>query len=251
MSFPTYVPTPTQERELWRIVQPYKLESLLSGDLWFVRIDSFGDPREGDLPTKNLGLLAKGPKYASEWLTNEYAKNKLISYAICLTRSDCGPKQYLWDHFSKPEETIAIRTSVAAVNEAISPFSKIGMPVQFGNVEYIDHSTETIVEDNLIRAVYTVDKEWEKECEARVLLYLSGTVTSNLYYSGTSIIKSPIQRSRGHWTGTDNHRKAIIARIDPEKFIHEIRLHPRMSPNDRILVLGIISRFNMKHKLRP
>lgn len=52
-----FVSSPPTTRYLWQVIQPYKLETYLEGGLWFSRLDTFKDGKEGTLPLPNIGIL--------------------------------------------------------------------------------------------------------------------------------------------------------------------------------------------------
>ena len=245
-------------KNLWRVMDTNKLETLLQGGLWFARLDQFGDEREGSLPTPNLGLLNKLPKPVATWVAEEYERSVLRSYALCWHMSDADPDTSLWQAFSGSGTGVAVRSDYQSLKKAIAPISGNDGPVHFSSIHYIDHDTDTISDHNVIDAAFTVRNEFSYEREARILIHTHGTAAFNSLYGrkgplGLLVVPSDPSSSSGgghELTGGHANGRAIVISVKPKELIHEVLLGSNMTEENRKSVRLLLARYDMGSRIR-
>lgn len=230
-----------------------KLQTFLNGGLWLARLDTFGPikkTREGELPLPNLGLLDKMPKFMVAWVEKQYHLAVMRSYASCWSKDGHTPNDDLWNSsFGGYGNGVAIGTTPEEVSIAIAAITSSSGPAYFGSVRYIDHYTDTIPEGNTLEAAFVVRHDYCAENEARVLVHSYGqnAVRYLLNNSGPhGPLISPVppnQSSSGEreFVGGHSDGRAIVIRIERERFIRKIVFGSRVSVADRNRVTNLIS----------
>lgn len=253
---------PPTSRHLWHLFfwpLEQKLKTFLESGLWLARLDTFAEASESQLPHANLGLLVKAGTPLIPWIQAQYQMEARSAYASCWHMSEADPSAYAWEQFGLNGRGVAIRTTPEAMWSALRPVSGPDGPVYFGAIEYIDHDTSTIQPENVIAAALAVDKKYQQEMEARVLIHTEGGAAAErlLDYEGpygALITRNPNAGQPGEPTFVGGAResdgKAIVISIEPQEFIHEIILGPGLSEETRRALLAMIRNHGMASKLR-
>lgn len=185
-----FTPQPVTCKYLWQLVSAEnentligKLCTFLRGGLWCARLDTFNDPLEGTLPIPNVGLLRKvlGEKQ-SEMAEKIYKKAVLRSFASCWHMSEDAPSIYAWCAFGGGGNGIAIRTMPDNLRNNVVNKLNDGQKAccYLGRVQYIDHALAEIKDGNVIEPAFCVQKKYQRENEARLLIH-----TSSLHQEAT------------------------------------------------------------------
>lgn len=180
-----------------RLTELYQLETLVSGGLWFSRIDTFKDDLEGSLPKRNLGLLEKLlPEGQVEQVVREYQSAARRAYANCWTMSDGDPSAEMWDaHFGNRGKSIAVKSTPAALLEAIQPIRGQDGPAYLGQIRYINHEIDQIPEAQTLEAFFVVQEDFRFQNEARLLIYSYGSNAVSKLTATSSIWGTPLVRA--------------------------------------------------------
>ena len=251
-------PQPPHTRYLWHIMNRCKLETFLRGGLWFGRLDQFGDPREGTLPSQNLGLLNRLPRIQRPLVARAYELAVERSFASCWHMSNGDPSGHAWDTFGNHRDGLAIRTTGQALWNALSQISGNNGPVYLGAVHYIDHFSDTISEENVIEAAFVVRSEFCQEEEARVLIHTYGTAAYDNLYGKRGLFGdlvntvSPTDSESGmrEFTGGHDSGRAIVVAINPADLIQEIVIDQRVSDAERRIILDLVRQYQLADRIR-
>lgn len=233
-----FQPTPPPEKELWRVTTIERLETLLSGGLWFARLDQFGDMLEGTLPrTNSLGLLDHLPPEGAEWVRQQYHDAVLQGFALCWHVSEDEASPFVWDTFSNPTDGVAVHTTVERLRKALEPILRPDGPVHMGAVRYVDHTRDRIPDWNVIEAAFVVQDSYSDEREVRALIHTVGTAAHEVLPSrsgpfGPLVERVPpedSQTGKTMLTGGHNGGTAIVLSVDPADLIVEVVPDRRLS----------------------
>lgn len=233
---------------LWHLIEAaelFKLETFVQGGLWFARVDTFKDPREGTIPKQNLGLLAKAFGSQLPIAEKEYARIRDTAFASCWHMSDEDPSDDAWDSFGGFRDGIALKTTPADAVSALSNTSAIGGPLYIGEITYIDHAVDTVSEANMLEVVYCVQNGYASEREARLLISLQGNGARELF--GKRGPKGPLIEIRpsdhvplgGHKDG-----RAIVAPINFRALVKEVLIGRRATEETRSKVRAALDSIN-------
>ncbi|XXT25169.1 hypothetical protein WME94_26910 [Sorangium sp. So ce429] len=236
-----------------------KLDTILSGGLWFARLDKFNDRLEGALPEANrLGLLAKLPKNSAAWVEREYERSVLRSYALCWHINDSDPDFHVWDVFGDQRDGVAVRTDCKCLRDALSQIVGLDGPVHFGAIRYVDHNADTIPEGNVIEAAFVVRSDYADEREARALIHTYGTAAFEHLVGKSGFFGPLVTPTSGTSSPSGTHElvgahadgAAIVLKVDPRKLISEILPEPSSSLHDLWRLLTVARRHGFAQRVR-
>jgi hypothetical protein len=197
---------PQTSEKVWRYMDLAKFISLIDKEqLFFSRVDMFGDPYEGILPsvsqrTTNLDRRRRSI-LVNSWHLSEYESAAM------------------WAIYSQVNSGIAIQSTYGRLDEC---FEKTPDPVYIGKVKYIDYSREQIDDRNILLPFVHKRKSFAYENELRVI-----TVTPNGRH-----IQDSLEGEQGKYV-----------KVDLGKLIERIYVSPRAPPWLGELVKSILERF--------
>ena len=165
---------PQEHMKLWRYMDLSKFIYLLSGKLFFSRMNKFEDNFEVTYPKYNLEMrpvVYKGilddvqVQNLSNSLEKISEKIKMKSYACCWHINDYESAA-MWKLYLSSNEGIAIQTNVSKLIESLKQEVK---HIYIGKVNYIDYNSEYLPEDNLLNLLLYKRKSFEHERELRCI----------------------------------------------------------------------------------
>jgi hypothetical protein len=242
---------------LWHLIRwrdmPIKLITFLSGGIWLSRLDQFGDPLEGSMPKRNLGLMEKllGSRQLAASIEEQYRSASRNAYASCWHMSDGDPSNKMWQKFAG-HKGIAIRTDAATLQEQLGAVVIQKGPGYISEVKYIDHSEDCIPEAQTLAAAFCVQRKYAFQQEARILVNAYGAaafetllVMKNAW--GERLVQCVRATSesgnnrelRGHIpvsAGPASHwfdGLALVPEIEPSRLIHEVLVGHRTTAEQR------------------
>lgn len=256
-------PVRPEAKYLWHVMDRRgealkKLKTFLEGGLWFARLDQFNEELEGTLPLLNkLGLFRKLPRLQVGGVLDEYTLGIQRGFAQCWHMSRDAPSEHAWAEFSNTSNGVAVRTTVEALEEALSGIAQPGGPGYIGEVRYIDHWTDFIPEANVIEAAFVVRSGFRAEREARCFIHTKGTAASDhlLYKEGrygplVKVVPPGNSPSGKHeFTGGHHGGRAIVVRADPRKLIQAVAINPRVSKADRGPIEAVLKESGFEDRL--
>jgi hypothetical protein len=172
--------------------------------------------------------------------------------------SDDDPTAYVWEQFGLNGQGLAIKTTPELMTAALRKYIFHDGLTYFSAVQYVDHETGTIQAENVIAAALVVSCRFEEEQEARVLIHPEGNhigylASQNGPY-GPLIIRNPASGQANEppviGGACRSNGTAIVLPINPEMFIQEIVLGPKMEDHTRGLLMHLIQEHGLSHKLR-
>lgn len=160
---------------LWRYMDLSKFLYLLSGELFFTRMDKFEDNFESTYPTfnKKIRELRYTPMLKDNILLRnlnsdfELASQNLkrTSYACCWHMNNFESAA-MWKLYLSSNEGIAIQTNI---NKLISSLRSEDKRIYIGEVNYIDYENQYLPEDNLLNLLLYKRKSFDYERELRCI----------------------------------------------------------------------------------
>jgi hypothetical protein len=155
------VPEPEEDVKIWRYMDLFKFEDLLSTkSLFFSRIDNFGDLFEGRSSDKFHSIFEKYKKYtcANCWNQNDYESN------------------LMWESYIKEdqEKGIAIQSSISKLRNC---FKDSECEQYIGTVIY--DNSDLKPENLSLKPFFRKKKEFESEKEIRVICQKMDLLNSN------------------------------------------------------------------------
>lgn len=146
---------------LWKYMSFSKFVNLLSGNLYFNRIDSFEDVFEGHFPDRiKKGL--ENSQYRNISVVEPLAQH--ILYVSCFHASDCETA-FMWHQYSN-QDGLAIQTTGKRLKEA---FKITEENIYLSKVKYLDYATEFFEVNGLFSLAIHKRKSFEFEKEVRCI----------------------------------------------------------------------------------
>lgn len=146
---------------LWKYMSFSKFVNLLSGNLYFNRIDSFEDVFEGHFPDRiKKGL--ENSQYRNILVVEPLAQH--ILYVSCFHASDCETA-FMWHQYSN-QDGLAIQTTGKRLKEA---FKITKENIYLSKVKYLDYATEFFEVNGLFSLAIHKRKSFEFEKEVRCI----------------------------------------------------------------------------------
>jgi hypothetical protein len=198
---------------LWRYMDLWKFESLLSKGVYFSRLDCLGDAWEGSMPAgtaAGLKMIAATPvlkPFEKEMIGSQkhhYQSVPKETFVTCWQLSSVE-LWWMWKVYCQTERAVAIRTTYELLDEYLPPcyeqwpaFPLLMGKVQYGPYESLDYSTP--LGQRLGLAMSKRDC-FRDEREVRVLFdyAASGHDTTGIAVTGvdlgrlvTSVLVSPV-----------------------------------------------------------
>ncbi|ACL75709.1 DUF2971 domain-containing protein [Ruminiclostridium cellulolyticum] len=225
-----------KDQKLWRYYDLIKFLTLINGELYFARADSFKDKYEGAIPKqtfqslievyKNYGTAKNETDIRLEFqnVFNEKRKKASIS---CWHINDTESAA-MWELYSKAGFGIAVNTTIDRLtNSLVIPH---GYKMVMSEVNYIDFETENDINYiyNELLPFKNKRKEFIYENEFRVILYKekkeSETVSG---LSDENVLAGEVSR-RFHFRLENLPAEGIKVKVDPSEIILEILASPHM-----------------------
>lgn len=158
-------PQPQSNEKIWRYRSLGQYVTLLDREkLWFTRADQFDDPYEGSVPEPNIH--DRHSKYADKGIQssieNVYRSLRYLTYLNCWHMND-HESDAMWQLYADGQG-VAIISTPAKLKNALN-----AEKLEFGEVSYIDYSTERIPEESTIAPFYYKRAGFKHEREYRVL----------------------------------------------------------------------------------
>lgn len=203
---------------------------LQSKSLYLARADRFEDKFEGSFTPSVRAAIRKAYKDNRIAFTYENFKRELRGsvYVSCWTLG-LDDNMALWAMYGKPENTIAVTTTVGRMRAALKAWScPSATPVSLVKVEYIkpwrDPKVEVVPYSNIFRYKVTA---YSFEQEVRVILDRHGV---NF--------------------GANDKDEGVLLPIAPAKFIRSIVVSPLAGRSFRNLVAEVTSRYGIVAQVR-
>jgi hypothetical protein len=177
--------------KLWRYMDFTKYVSLLvTGSLYFARMDKLGDPFEGTYPRENHdrfehaamaeveGMVAasegeKQERYRissglGKWISKELARSAYVNCWHCSNHESAA----MWKLYLKSDEGIAIQSSTKGLAESMKEADDA---IFIGKVKYIDFAKEAIENPrgvlNVLDPIFHKRLSFEHEKEIRACIH--------------------------------------------------------------------------------
>lgn len=225
--------------KLWRYYDLIKFLTLLNGELYFARADSFLDKYEGAIPKRTFQSLVQWSQtdvnkaYETEVkmefqnLFNEKKKKAAIS---CWHINDTESAA-MWELYTKAGLGIAVKTTISRLSESI--IVPDGYKVLMTKVNYIDFDTEDNSDYvyNELLPFKNKRKEFIYENEFRVMLYQEKNESELSKCDAFSLKASlPLDaiRHRFKFKLKDMPPEGVKVKVNPSDIIVEIIASPHM-----------------------
>ena len=159
--------TPPDDTVVWRYIDFVKLIDLLENSrLWFTRVDSLDDPREGGLTDLELKQLQCAPPEVAEHNRYVFESSRREIFVNCWTEN--YESMAMWDLYAQTPGSVAVKSTVGQLKRALA-----GADSKFhiARVEYLDWNTAPWPNNIL---VMSVRKVWSfiHEKEVRLITWL-------------------------------------------------------------------------------
>jgi hypothetical protein len=252
------------------------VDLLESKALFFSRLDSLGDPREGLLTVKELdGLSGR-----SDGMAQSIEKSRSLSFVNCWHRGT-GESMAMWDLYGASACGVAIKTTMKSLKVAIDSSP---LPIYISGVEYLDwkqhygHSLNLIGmcvrkaegymhEDEvrllfwepLLEPVRVLSEEAPRaapiDCEriARdVLTALAGFIPSCDFTTvdGRQLVLEAIVECQ-HRERLRNAPPGIRVSVDRSALVKEVVVGPKARPWVLDLARDVVKRYDLSVEVRP
>ncbi|MEE0686775.1 MAG: hypothetical protein UEA60_08995 [Lachnospiraceae bacterium] len=160
---------PTDNKAIWKYMSFSKFTNMLSGSMYFNRIDSFEDVFEGHWPKINI----KCAEYLKEKMNKDICAFdevlRKMTYVSCFHKSNYETA-FMWKQYSN-DDGLAIKTSLQRLKDA---FNITEIPIYISDVHYIDYATEYIEDiSNMFSLAIHKRKSFEFEQEIRCVCIMN------------------------------------------------------------------------------
>lgn len=146
---------------LWKYMSFSKFVNLLSGNLYFNRIDSFEDVFECHFTDKTRSVLESSQ--FSELLKAEPIAQHII-YVSCFHASEYETA-FMWHQYSD-QDGLAVQTTGKRLKDAFNSTKEL---IFLSEVKYLDYNTDYFDPSNLFRLAIHKRKSFEFEKEVRCI----------------------------------------------------------------------------------
>lgn len=246
----------SDDQVIWRYLSYPKLLSLLtSKELRFTRADRFTDPLEGYLPRKTMVRWMKEAQQKNQETTQAWdwgdeidlvqglmKKNPMeviqhqrkLGFVSCWN-ADRREKKDLWEDYTPGGKGVVIKSTVGRLKEAIQDIKLDNLSI--GEVRYLDFKND---ENDILRnfaqhpLAYKHTK-YEGEREIRAVVFQKGFSEEEFaqlrYQDLVEDEKEYLDYRRSASAGEpvgdiEYHSNPVIASVDVEKLIAELRISP-------------------------
>jgi hypothetical protein len=269
-----FSPVVPRSKYLWHLFrwnQLHKLDAFIQGGLWLSRLDQFNCAFEGSLPDVNLGLLDMllTPDQAA-YTKREYQLAKMRGYASCWHMSDHDPTEQIWQtKFGNRHKAIALKTTPSALQKQLSRLIDNTGPCHVGEVEYINHETDTVPEGNSIEVAFRVREQFSFQQEFRVYVHCYGTpairalVPEQSMWNTRLVRRVPARQSfsrkrelvgfvppKASAAARKFNWKAIVLQVQTEQLIEEILIGCRVSDEEYASLMRLLDHSPLKGRVR-
>jgi hypothetical protein len=243
---------PPDDTTLWRYMGLAQFLLLLeTGSLWLRRADQFEDPLEGTLTDAEMEYLrshdAASPDHQLSIFEGYLGATRLMratAYASCW-RADEGESMAMWGIYGKGGVTVAIKTTVGNLKQAISESLR---RIFLGKVNYVNWRS-AYFGNSPLGMCFRKDSSYDYEKEVRAVIWDADIVSRNT--------SDALEAARK----LDNYPKDLFllkktdgspgeeVLFDPARFVTEVVIGPRET--DRIvgLVESLLGRYELKIKV--
>lgn len=165
----TKIATLDDTLRIWRYMDFTKLANLvLTGKLWFNRIDCFQDVYEGTYPKQNIDILQKkilrvgGSNFRGGKIIEKSFRKRM--YVCCFHQNEFE-SDAMWKLYAH-SGGVAVKTDIGRIKRALE-FSN--QDITISRVKYIDFDSEGFLDNNVINLGVYKRKSFEYEQEVRLL----------------------------------------------------------------------------------
>lgn len=194
---------------------------LVTGSLYFCRIDELEDRAEGVLPDK-MRL------YYGDQITEILNKERTRTFVNCWHINELE-SNLMWRAYSYGEPAVAVESTVKRMQEVLRPLPDQYFP---GKVKYIDFNTDQYtphnVPANCILPVFHKRKFFESESEFRVLLFQASDKATEAGNAEKLGVKVP---------------------IDLDKLVCRIRVHAAATPWFKEIVDSVCKKYGLQQDI--
>ncbi len=210
---------------IWRYMDSDKFEWLLEHERLFMpTADNLGDPREGSTPPGEIDWWEQEYSNASSDEQRAivahnrsffalFAQKFRTRYYVSCWHMNTHENYSMWRCYTKTKRAVAIRTTYAALREALPCEALMGM------IRYIDYSTDRLPWGNMFEYIMHKDINFRYEAEVRAI----ATLPPNDELGLQEFLKD-------HFALTANPKFRVYApKVDVAALIDGIVLHPQAS----------------------
>jgi hypothetical protein len=243
---------PPDDTILWRYMDLASFLLLLETQtLWFSREDQFEDPLEGtftdaeiehlrSLDATNIAL----PSLISESYLRGPRQMRATAYVNCWRASQVE-SMAMWDLYGKGGCSVAVKTTVGNLKEAIS---ESPLRIFLAEVKYVDWSLAPFDNNGLVMC-FRKDSSYEHEKEIRAVIWDIDIIGRNM----SDALIAARSRSDYSKSGSDpfvlqklDGQRGIEVSFDPARFVTEVVVGPR----ERLSIVGLINNVLVRYGLK-
>ena len=225
-----------KDQKLWRYYDLIKFLTLINGELYFARADSFKDKYEGAIPKQTFQSMIEnfrdyGTTKNKSDIILEFQKifnEKRKKAAISCWHINDTESAAMWELYAKAGFGIAVNTTTERLaNSLVIPH---GYKMIMSQVNYIDFDTENNTDYiyNELLPFKNKRKEFIYENEFRIILYKQKKESISVSsYSDETILEDKVSR-RFHFGLENLPQEGVKVKVDPSKIILEILASPHM-----------------------
>ena len=172
---PAFLPPADSSAVIWRYMSAQKFDWILKfSRLYFPSADCLGDPWEGTTPPAEIEWWRREADNAdSDELRRIVERNRHIlsrmakkfrnQHYVSCWHMNPYESHGMWDCYAKQSESVAIRTTYAALRESLPHY------VEMGVVRYIDYATQRLPTMNIFEHIMHKDVHYSFELEVRAV----------------------------------------------------------------------------------
>lgn len=223
-------------QKLWRYYDLIKFLTLINGELYFARADTFKDKYEGAIPKqtfqsiienfKDYGTAKNKTDIITEFqkIFNEKRKKAAIS---CWHINDTESAA-MWELYAKAGFGIAVNTTTERLSNSLA--IPHGYKMTMSQVNYIDFDKENDTDYiyNELLPFKNKRKEFIFENEFRIILYKEGKESTTVPSCQNETILADKVSQRFHFGLEKLPQEGIKVKVDPSEIILEILASPHM-----------------------
>ncbi|HEX2925421.1 MAG TPA: hypothetical protein VHP38_04070 [Ruminiclostridium sp.] len=225
-----------KDPKLWRYYDLIKFLTLVNGELYFARADSFKDKYEGAIPKRTFQSLIEHFRACSGLKDDEAIKlefqnifnEKKKKAAISCWHINDTESAAMWELYSKAGFGIAVKTTISRLTDSI--VIPRGYKMVMSEVNYIDFDTANNTDYiyNELLPFKNKRKEFIYENEFRVILYQEKTASELVSgFSDNSSLTTAVSH-KFKFRLRNLPEEGIKVKVEPSKIIMEIIASPHM-----------------------
>lgn len=225
-----------KDPKLWRYYDLIKFLTLVNGELYFARADSFKDKYEGAIPKQTFHSLlehfkAMGISNNEDEVKLEFQdifNKKKKKAAISCWHINDTESAAMWELYSKAGFGIAVNTTISRLYDSL--VIPEGYKMVMSEVNYIDFDTENNTDYiyNELLPFKNKRKEFIYENEFRVILYQEKNESELLSDFSEERILTDAAHQRFRFRLRDLPAEGIKLKVEPSAIILEIIASPHM-----------------------